>query len=84
MPCSLAAPMAKTNGSRRGGNGRSTGQGVAGSGGELHQQATGDNVLTTNQGVPISDDQNTLPIGTRGPGTPVVMQMGMSSSMHLA
>ena len=23
-------------------------------------------------------------IGTRGPGTPVVMQMGMSSSMHFA
>ena len=23
-------------------------------------------------------------IGTRGPGTPVVMQIGMSSSMHLA
>jgi catalase len=42
---------------------------VTGTGGELHQQATGDQepVLTTNQGVPISDDQNSLTIGPRGP-----------------
>jgi catalase len=40
-----------------------------GTGGELHQRATGptDSVLTTNQGVPISDDQNSLKIGPRGP-----------------
>jgi catalase len=38
----------------------------AGHGGEPHQQAT-DEVLTTNQGVPISDDQNSLRIGARGP-----------------
>ncbi len=37
-----------------------------GTGGETHQQAT-DQVLTTNQGVPISDDQNSLKIGARGP-----------------
>ncbi|HEX4421482.1 MAG TPA: catalase [Kofleriaceae bacterium] len=41
---------------------------VTGSGGELHQQAKGhEPVLTTNQGVPISDDQNSLTIGPRGP-----------------
>jgi len=37
-----------------------------GNGGELHQQAT-DQVLTTNQGVPISDDQNSLKASPRGP-----------------
>jgi len=40
---------------------------VIGTGGELHQRATDDNVLTTNQGVPISDDQNSLKAGVRGP-----------------
>jgi len=41
---------------------------VRGSGGETHQTAGGDvPVLTTQQGVPISDDQNSLKIGTRGP-----------------
>ena len=39
-----------------------------GEGGELHQTASGDiPVLTTAQGGPISDDQNTLKIGPRGP-----------------
>jgi catalase len=39
-----------------------------GSGGELHQTADGDMpVLTTNLGVPVSDDQNSLKIGPRGP-----------------
>jgi hypothetical protein len=39
-----------------------------GSGGELHQTAGGDTpVLTTNLGIPISDDQNSLKIGPRGP-----------------
>ncbi len=37
-----------------------------GTGGETHQQAT-DQVLTTNQGVPISDDQNSLRSSPRGP-----------------
>jgi len=42
---------------------------VRGSGGELHQRARdgSDAILTTNQGVPISDDQNSLRIGARGP-----------------
>jgi catalase len=38
-----------------------------GTGGELHQRATGDRALTTNQGVPVSDDQNMLRVGARGP-----------------
>ena len=38
-----------------------------GSGGELHQRADKDNVLTTNQGATVSDDQNSLRIGARGP-----------------
>src|SRR5690349_771884 len=42
---------------------------TTGSGGELHQirkDAT-EPALTTNQGVAISDDQNSLRIGSRGP-----------------
>ena len=40
------------------------------SGGELHQTAAKDvPVLTTQQGIPVSDDQNSLKIGTRGPTT---------------
>lgn len=38
-----------------------------GKGGETRQKASADNVLTTQQGVPISDDQNTLKAGARGP-----------------
>ncbi len=39
-----------------------------GSGGELHQTVDGDgSVLTTAQGGPVSDDQNSLRIGARGP-----------------
>jgi catalase len=41
---------------------------LRGQGGELHQIADeGDDVLTTAHGVPISDDQNTLKVGARGP-----------------
>jgi catalase len=37
-------------------------------GGELHQQAAGsDTQLTTNQGVPVGDNQNSLKAGARGP-----------------
>ncbi|MCE7797249.1 catalase [Sphingobium sufflavum] len=40
----------------------------SGNGGETHQQAEGNApVLTTNHGVPISDNQNSLRSGTRGP-----------------
>ena len=41
------------------------------SGGETHQQTTGlkgqPPILTTNQGIPISDNQNSLKSGSRGP-----------------
>src|SRR6186713_293988 len=41
---------------------------LRGEGGELHQIAGGDvPVLTTAQGGPVSDDQNSLKIGPRGP-----------------
>jgi catalase len=41
-----------------------------GKSGELHQTAGGDvPVLTTQQGTPVSDDQNTLRVGPRGPAT---------------
>ena len=41
----------------------------SGEAGEVHQSARAgaDTVLTTNQGLPISDDQNTLRAGARGP-----------------
>ena len=39
-----------------------------GKGGETHQVAGGDRpVLTTNQGIPVSDNQNSLRAGERGP-----------------
>ncbi|MGF1627888.1 MAG: catalase [Kiloniellaceae bacterium] len=39
-----------------------------GAGGETHQEAGGDvKVLTTQQGIPVSDNQNSLKIGERGP-----------------
>ncbi|TWT77434.1 Catalase C [Posidoniimonas polymericola] len=39
-----------------------------GAGGEPHQTAkSAEGRLTTNQGVPVSDDQNTLTVGPRGP-----------------
>ena len=41
---------------------------LAGSGGETHQHADADHpVLTTNHGMPISDNQNQLKSGPRGP-----------------
>ena len=47
-----------------------------GEGGELHQQADGiETTLTTNQGVPISDNQNSLKAGPRGP----MLLRGLSS-----
>ncbi|MEH3106050.1 MAG: catalase [Sphingomonas fennica] len=39
-----------------------------GTGGEVHQIAgKGDAVLTTQQGIPVADDQNSLRLGERGP-----------------
>ncbi len=41
---------------------------AVGNGGEIHQQATGqEDTLTTQQGAPIADDQNSLKAGARGP-----------------
>ncbi|MCM5552353.1 catalase [Pleomorphomonas sp. NRK KF1] len=41
---------------------------LRGNGGELHQTQSGDvPALTTAQGAPVSDDQNTLKVGERGP-----------------
>jgi catalase len=41
---------------------------IRGTGGETHQTAGGDApILTTQQGVPVADDQNSLRIGVRGP-----------------
>jgi catalase len=41
---------------------------MTGNGGEIHQQASGeDTLLTTNQGVPVGDNQNSLKAGARGP-----------------
>ena len=38
-----------------------------GEGGETHQRAVDDHELTTQQGTPLADDQNTLRVGPRGP-----------------
>ena len=40
--------------------------GERGAGGETHQTSNGDGRLTTQQGVPVADDQNTLKAGDRG------------------
>jgi catalase len=46
----------------------SNGEARLGSGGELHQTAGGNHaVLTTNQGIPVSDNQNSLRANVRGP-----------------
>ncbi len=42
-------------------------RGATGAGGETHQTADGGTRLTTQQGVPVADDQNTLRVGLRGP-----------------
>ncbi len=40
---------------------------LRGNGDELHQQTADQPLLTTNQGIPISDNQNQLKAGARGP-----------------
>jgi catalase len=42
-------------------------RGTPGQGGETHQVAGRDGRLTTQQGAPVADDQNTLRVGGRGP-----------------
>jgi catalase len=57
--------MKKTKGSK---NANDDTPALLGEGGEVHQQATSqDTLLTTNQGVPIADNQNSLKAGARGP-----------------
>jgi catalase len=49
---------------------KSTAAPVVGAGGETHQVAgRGQARLTTQQGIPVADDQNTLRVGERGPAT---------------
>jgi hypothetical protein len=62
--------MAKTIQAAADGNPAQLGNAIVlrGEGGETHQVAGGDvPVLTTQQGVPVADDQNSLRIGRRGP-----------------
>ncbi|WP_159009084.1 catalase [Bradyrhizobium sp. S69] len=63
--------MAKTTKSNRASSGAATVHDQKlerGEGGELHQTASGQTaVLTTAQGGPVADDQNSLKIGPRGP-----------------
>ena len=57
----------KASAARRSRSGSTNSLGMTeGNGGETHQTAS-DTVLTTNQGVPISDNQNSLKSGARGP-----------------
>ena len=61
----VKAPPAKQSGMR---SVRGAAQQSTGHGGELHQTAgTRDPVLTTNQGLPISDNQNSLKANPKGP-----------------
>src|SRR6202795_4379 len=57
MPNKKTVPTKKKNPSKT----------VKTNGGETHQQATTDVLLTTNQGLSISDNQNSLKGGGRGP-----------------
>jgi catalase len=58
------APLATPSSSSAGSTVR---DGAPGEGGELHQTASdAESTLTTNQGIPISDDQNSLRVGPRG------------------
>jgi catalase len=57
-----------TEPTRRPARGRYGDQAVElGAGGETHQRAIDDHELTTQQGTPVADDQNSLRVGPRGP-----------------
>ena len=58
-----------TKRTRNGESAKSSDQNIRrGEGGETHQVAGGEvPILTTQQGIPVSDDQNSLRIGARGP-----------------
>ena len=58
----------KTKGANAGGRAKASKGSSLGQGGEIHQQADGPSTrLTTNQGVVIGDNQNSLKVGPRGP-----------------
>jgi catalase len=58
--------MAKTNSASK--RSASSADEYVAAGGELHQQADSPvSTLTTNQGLPVADDQNSLTAGARGP-----------------
>src|ERR1700742_3795632 len=63
----MAKSRARTHGAKSTGK-RPRLEQSKGVGGELHQSASGDvPTLTTQQGIPVSDDQNSLRQGARGP-----------------
>jgi hypothetical protein len=54
---------------------------MTGAGGEVHQSAGGDTpVLTTQQGMPVADDQNSRKIGSAGPRRSKIFTSARSSS----
>ncbi len=57
-------PLAKKS-TRTAGPNNSKPESHVGNAGELHQTHSGDGRLTTNQGLPVADDQNTLTVGPR-------------------
>ena len=60
---------ARSSNGKRKANGSARDESHAGTGGETHQHSgDGRPPLTTQQGIPVADDQNTLRIGERGPG----------------
>src|ERR1700712_2277457 len=64
----MANLRAKSHKKTHGGHSAHSAGDAAGSGGETHQVAgSGTDTLTTQQGVPVADDQNTLRQGVRGP-----------------
>ena len=53
---------------RKARDGEKVSDGTTAAGGELHQAAGGKHPdLTTNQGLPVADNQNSLKAGARGP-----------------
>jgi catalase len=61
-------PAAKAAADKNSSAAPGAGQQTAGNGGELHQTARArDPILTTNQGLPISDNQNSLKSNPKGP-----------------
>jgi len=62
----MASPKKRRSTTKRPVGKRGAPSGI-GNGGETHQTVDGGPLLTTNQGIPISDNQNSLRVGPRGP-----------------